>query len=203
MKRTLLALLMILVATTSAEAATKKKVRKAKPKKVEHFLKTESGAIPAIYIEPEKKQAGPGGVVTRPGPLPSPPPVESQLKRGASRRFDLRSLPQTKPVEHERVELEPPDHTPITVESNVLPQPSFPVVPGPSAPAPAPNAVYEGLDRFNFGAGSPPDTNGDAGPTYYIQTVNTSVGIFRKSDGTRVTAFSFNKIGRASCRERV
>ncbi|MCU7370315.1 hypothetical protein PEC18_05375 [Paucibacter sp. O1-1] len=52
--------------------------------------------------------------------------------------------------------------------------------------------MFEGLDRFNFGSGSPPDTSGDVGPTYYIQTVNSSVGIFRKSDGFMEAGFSFN-----------
>ena len=61
-------------------------------------------------------------------------------------------------------------------------------------PAPAPNNVFEGLDRLNFGAGSPPDTNGDVGKTYYIQTVNTSVGVFRKSDGFLEAGFSFNTL---------
>ena len=57
------------------------------------------------------------------------------------------------------------------------------VPPTANAPAPLPTNVFEGLDRFTWCAGSPPDTNGDVGPTYYIQTVNTSIGIFRKSDG--------------------
>ena len=35
-------------------------------------------------------------------------------------------------------------------------------------------------------------TNGDVGPTYYIQTVNTSIGIYDKSTGARVAAFTFN-----------
>jgi hypothetical protein len=51
---------------------------------------------------------------------------------------------------------------------------------------------FDGLDFATFGAGHPPDTNGDVGPTYYIQTINTSIGIFQKSDGMRVAAFSFN-----------
>src|SRR5258707_9033095 len=53
-------------------------------------------------------------------------------------------------------------------------------------------ANFDGLDFANFGGGHPPDTNGDVGPTYYIQTVNTSIGIFRKSDGVRTAAFTFN-----------
>ena len=67
-----------------------------------------------------------------------------------------------------------------------------PAAPEISAPAPAPLNVFEGLDRFNFGAGSPPDTNGDVGPQYYIQTVNTSIGIYDKTNGTRVAAFTFD-----------
>src|SRR5205814_181762 len=38
----------------------------------------------------------------------------------------------------------------------------------------------------------PPDTSGDVGPTYYIQTVNTSIGIYNKSTGIRVAAFTFD-----------
>jgi len=75
------------------------------------------------------------------------------------------------------------------------PQPHGPLpAPGPSAPAPAPAFSIDGLDFANFGNGHPPDTNGDVGPTYYIQTINTSVGIFRKSDGVRVAAFQFNAL---------
>ncbi|HXH98514.1 MAG TPA: hypothetical protein VNH40_14995, partial [Gaiellaceae bacterium] len=45
--------------------------------------------------------------------------------------------------------------------------------------------MFDGLDFVNWGAGWPPDTNGDVGPDYYIETVNTSMGIYRK-DGTFV-----------------
>ena len=72
---------------------------------------------------------------------------------------------------------------------------SAPVMsPEPKPPAPAPNNVFEGLDRFNWGAGSPPDTVGDVGPTYYIQSVNASVGIYRKSDGFQEAAFTFDTL---------
>ena len=61
-----------------------------------------------------------------------------------------------------------------------------------SAPAPAPTRASTGLDFANWGQGHPPDTNGDVGPNYYIQTINTSIGIYDKSTGTRVAAFTFN-----------
>ncbi len=152
----------------------KKKTRKPKEQLAQSLT---PAAIPAPPVPKESKQAGPPEGVTKPGPVPVGPPVEHQLTRAGSRRFRSAALPQTRPPQRERVELEPPDHTPVTVQGNAEqpPQSSRPV-PGPSALAP--NNVFEGLDRFNWGAGSPPDTNGDAGPTYYIQTVNTSIGVF-------------------------
>ena len=61
-----------------------------------------------------------------------------------------------------------------------------------SAPIPAPISSFAGLDFQNWGAGHPPDTVGDVGPTYFIQAVNTSLGVFRKSDGVLVTANTLN-----------
>ncbi len=55
-----------------------------------------------------------------------------------------------------------------------------------------PYITFEGLDFAGWGAGWPPDTTGDVGLTYYIQAVNTSFGIYRKSDGVRVFASTFN-----------
>jgi hypothetical protein len=50
---------------------------------------------------------------------------------------------------------------------------------------------FAGLDLDTWGAGWPPDTNGDVGPSHYIQTVNTSIGIYSKS-GTQLAAFTFD-----------
>jgi hypothetical protein len=61
-----------------------------------------------------------------------------------------------------------------------------------NAPAPAPTTSFAGLDFANWGQGHPPDTNGDVGPAYYIQTINVSLGIYDKSSGNRVAAFTFN-----------
>jgi hypothetical protein len=60
------------------------------------------------------------------------------------------------------------------------------------ASLPTTDSSFDGLDFNTWGAGHPPDENGDVGPTYYIQTVNTSIGIYNKSNGTRVAAFTFN-----------
>ena len=50
-------------------------------------------------------------------------------------------------------------------------------------PAPPPIANFAGMQFSAVGAGWPPDTNGDVGPNHYIQTVNTSVGIYNKTTG--------------------
>jgi hypothetical protein len=83
---------------------------------------------------------------------------------------------------------------------------------GPAAPvqtaagtlaAPAPTISVKGLDFANWGAGHPPDTNGVVGPSHFVQTVNTSVGIFAKSTGARVAAFTYDDFfansGTAEC----
>ena len=73
-----------------------------------------------------------------------------------------------------------------------------------SAPMPAPSKNFAGL-AFNTsvsggaaGGGWPPDTNGDVGPTYYIQSVNTAFGIFNKSTGTLTASFTENQLWNAA-----
>jgi hypothetical protein len=119
-------------------------------------------------------------------------PREERLTKAHSFHGDLRNLSRRRPVPRERNEPEEPEPHPVFAPGTVETAPSTPAIGGPSAPAPAPLNVFEGLDRFNWGAGSPPDTNGDVGPNDYIQTVNTSIGIFRKTDGFQEAAFSFN-----------
>jgi hypothetical protein len=118
-----------------------------------------------------------------------------QLQHGHPFQGDIRDLPHGLPPQHEKAPKgeEPPlgpDHgggdTATQIDQGNAPTPP----PGSGNGA----GNFAGLDFQNFGAGWPPDTNGDVGPTYFIQTVNTSVGIFRKSDGTRVAAFSFNTL---------
>jgi hypothetical protein len=53
---------------------------------------------------------------------------------------------------------------------------------------------FAGLDLTNWGAGWPPDTNGDVGPNHYIQTVNTSIGIYDKATGNPLTRITFNNL---------
>lgn len=57
---------------------------------------------------------------------------------------------------------------------------------------PTPTNHFAGMNFSSNGAGWPPDTNGDVGPTYFIQTVNTSIGIYNKSTGALVSATTFD-----------
>ncbi|MFL5952559.1 MAG: IPT/TIG domain-containing protein [Gaiellaceae bacterium] len=94
------------------------------------------------------------------------------------------------------------------VRSEARPEPKAPsdVLPGPTATDPALQTApaastatagsptsFVGLDQASYGAGWPPDPNGDVGPTAYVQTVNTSIGIFGK-DGVRNAAFTFDSL---------
>ncbi|MDQ5837378.1 MAG: hypothetical protein M3379_11415, partial [Acidobacteriota bacterium] len=133
---------------------------------------------------------------------PDPRPKAFRLVRAHSFDGDLRNLPDTKPEKKERPEREGPDVTPSVyvppaetsqeTSSEAAADSNAPAPSAPNVPSPGPTASFEGLDFANWGAGHPPDTNGDVGKDYYIQTINTSIGIFRKSDGVRVAAFTFN-----------
>lgn len=123
----------------------------------------------------------------------------SAIRAAHSFRGDLRILAYIPPVREERTEIEPPPfvprlYQPLGTSSSTTAAPT--ISPGPASvstsPAPAPLVTFDGLDYAAWGAGHPPDPNGDVGPTYYIQVVNTSLGVYRKSDGVRVAAFTFN-----------
>ena len=120
-------------------------------------------------------------------------PIPGAMFRAGSIEIDLRRLPLTPPVKRERPEFKDPDIERIELPG--APAVNAPTrIPGPSAPAPAPIASFNGLDFAAWGAGHPPDTNGDVGPTYYIQSINASVGIYSKTGGPPVAAFTFNTL---------
>ena len=68
----------------------------------------------------------------------------------------------------------------------------------PSAPAmvlgtmPSPSISFNAMDFNTNGAGHPPDPNGDVGANYYLEAVNTSIGIFNKQTGANVKTFTYN-----------
>lgn len=55
-----------------------------------------------------------------------------------------------------------------------------------------PLSSFEGMNQHANGAGWPPDPNGDVGLQYYVQAVNTSIGIYNKSTGALVSATTFD-----------
>jgi hypothetical protein len=91
------------------------------------------------------------------------------------------------PADPDAAPADPDTDLPTSVDPNQLNE-----TPTSNAPAPAPTTTFPGLDYATWGQGHPPDTNGDVGPTYYIQTINVSIGIYEKSTGNRVAAFTFN-----------
>ncbi len=145
-----------------------------------------------IVTSAAQAQVSTDGPAAPPHPVSHGKPTELSMKRAGSTSIDLRNLPPGQVSKHERIEPEPPEIEPIELPGSI-PPPRFPIT-APSAPAPSPSASFLGLDFANWGAGHPPDTNGDVGPTYFIETVNTSIGIYDKSTGTRVAAFTFNAL---------
>jgi hypothetical protein len=135
------------------------------------------------------------------GPVRHGKPIESKLTKAASKRFDLRALPAKKPKQKERPEREGPEPNPVELERDSAPN-AAPIGTDATRPPNAPIAVtappaimdFDGLDREFWGSGSPSDANGDVGPDYYIQTVNSSVGIYRKSDGFQEAAFTLDTL---------
>ncbi|HTG93921.1 MAG TPA: hypothetical protein VL866_15115, partial [Pyrinomonadaceae bacterium] len=112
------------------------------------------------------------------------PSVKPKVFHGDVRRLPLRKPKIKKPRR------EPKDPGP-ELPSTQGPDTALQQV-APAAAAPAPSASFPGLDFANWGSGWPPDTNGDVGPNHYIQTVNSSIGIFDKATGGLLAAFTFD-----------
>ena len=100
-------------------------------------------------------------------------PRELHLKAAHSKVFDVRKL-KSKVVKKERPERAAPGYAlpgsraAERLENPARTAPQLPKIIKRSqmidAPAPAPSTTFDGLDFANWGAGHPPDTNGDVGP---------------------------------------
>jgi hypothetical protein len=111
---------------------------------------------------------------------------------------DVRDLPQLSVPNYYHMwnEFEEPQsHKPIVpTHAAPTPQPNIAL-----APMPAPTANFAGLSFGDAvtggqaGAGWPPDTNGDVGPSVYVQAVNDAFGIYNKA-GTQLAAFTENSL---------
>lgn len=51
---------------------------------------------------------------------------------------------------------------------------------------------FETMNLTSNGAGWPPDINGDIGPNHYVSTVNTSIGIYNKTTGAKISTTTFD-----------
>ena len=151
-----------------------------------------------------------GGGRSAPAATAGPPPHISHPTPTKAHFFgrSLRTLPEAGPFKDNEVfprpkwagsEGEPGEDGEIAKEPLPGAEEPPPAPDVPDAPAPGPggggdpfSGAFAGLDHDTWGAGWPPDTNGDVGPDYYIEAVNTAIGIFRKTDGARVAAFTLN-----------
>lgn len=121
-------------------------------------------------------------------------PREERLQRGGSFDGDVRSLPDRPVRKRERPEREGPQAQPVELPraGNAPSAPTGDIPVGPAAAAPATSASFEGLDFNTWGQGHPPDTNGDVGPNHYIQSINSSIGIYNKVTGAQIAAFTLD-----------
>jgi hypothetical protein len=111
---------------------------------------------------------------------------------GAPLNADVRTLPYVAPNPIPfRFEAEAPPAAAKSGQSGSGLAPTTPLPAVPSIPAPAQN--FDGLDHAAVGAGYPPDTVGDVGPSHYIEAVNTGIRIFDKTGGTLAT-MTFNAL---------
>ncbi len=151
---------------------------------------------------------GSASVFAQQGNAPNPPPAATTVALPVTMpteyNGDVRDLPQTFTTPEYYLllnELEAPPNLKPQLPPRHGPQApnSFPL-----APMPAPSANFPGLGFSESvtggqaGGGWPPDTNGDVGPTYYVQSVNTAIGIFAKATGTLSAAFTINNLWSAS-----
>ena len=155
-------------------------------------------AIPALLLS--AVLPAPAHAQQAPTPPPAATTVALPVALPTQYDGDLRALPQTyTPPQYYRMlnEFEaPPSEKPPYI------QPSAPLRPNssPLAPMPASSANFAGIgfsDTVNggqAGGGWPPDTNGDVGPTYYIQSVNTAIAVFNKTTGARVVGFTIDQL---------
>jgi len=203
----MLFVLAVVAAAVVVSTTVGAKTKKSKRAKHEKSLQAES-RLRRADTRDLRQRKWPGGTNATAGrsldgdddTFVEPKPNEVRMMKAREFKGDLRNLPQTPPVKMERPEREQPDMNPRvygsateapTVGSAPTGSSSSPGI-APAAPAPTPLISFEGLDFATWGAGHPPDTNGDVGPTYYIETINTSIGLYNKSNGMLVTAFTFN-----------
>ncbi|HEX9116121.1 MAG TPA: hypothetical protein VGA61_08640 [Anaerolineae bacterium] len=127
------------------------------------------------------------------------PPIQGYEYNG-----DVRDLPAVPSTTSYRPRLMRQRPSATAAPAAPLAPPAPAAADAPVAPnMPAPSASFEGL-AFNTtcngpvgpscGNGYPPDPVGDVGPHHYIAAVNTAVGIYDKTNGNQIAAYTFNSL---------
>jgi hypothetical protein len=154
------------------------------------------GSTEPVFISRSGGAGGEAQVVPPDGPsLITGPTLVTVTAGTVDASVDLCNLPRTKPNPKPilpEFEVEAEELRKMIPFEDAAAQPAASgAAPGPNMPAPIQN--FDGLNFNDWGAGFPPDTNGDVGPNHYVQTVNTSVGIYSKT-GTELCAFTFDDL---------
>ena len=151
-------------------------------------------ALALLALASAHAQQAPETVAARTYDLP---PVTPDEYNGDVRHLPPNYLPRRYVLLNEFES--PPHHKPVS------PQPAQPSEPNLAlGTMPSPSANFAGLafstaiSGGQAGGGWPPDTNGDVGPSVYIQAVNTAFGIFDKSNGAVLAAFTENQLWSAA-----
>ncbi len=113
--------------------------------------------------------------------------ITSATVKGYHASIDVLKLPSTPAVRKPWVEMLTPHPVKGADDAATAPAQSKP----PTGTPPALTVNVAGLDYNTWGAGHPPDTSGAIGPNQFVQTVNTSIGVYSKT-GTQLNAFTFN-----------
>lgn len=113
--------------------------------------------------------------------------ITSVQYKGYQASIDVLSLPRTPAVKKPWEEAPRPHPVKGGEEAVTAPGQTA----APTAKAPKIDVNVQGLDYDTWGAGHPPDTSGAVGPNQFVQTVNTSIGIYSKA-GKQLNAFTFN-----------
>jgi hypothetical protein len=154
-----------------------------------------------LYLGSSKAQAQPGsglGTATRNS---ANGPDLVRLVGPVAVNADLRDLPYIPPAPHIRKQRLDPDpwgdvgaspieasrlvQLPALITGTLRPEPTMP----------SPLLTFAGINfgsTRGIGAGTPPDTDGDVGPTHYVQSVNTAFQVFDKSGNPLTPATTFN-----------
>ncbi len=157
-----------------------------------NFNRSAASAIPApLAIEGAAEGAS---ILTAGAPTTGQSgPIVGNPVQAVSFDGDLRNLPQVGPGAQRLMREMVSPSTGESATDGMGPDPVLQAAAAVDA-MPGLGISFAGLDLTNWGAGWPPDTNGDVGPNHYIQTVNTSIGIYDKTTGAALTRITFNNL---------